>query len=155
MRAHDAPIYLICASQVTNAEVPLAALNGGSGAAETNHPVTVCDRVAPSPGGPGGLPGGSSSPARRPVYAPAGSGWRRCPLVRWPTGWRCRLARLMNGQLIGATPLVAQRKQRRARPGTSLLDDLAAQRALGRSHVVGADHGVEQLVGDAHRQQQV
>ena len=61
----------------------------------------------------------------------------------------------MNGQLIGATPLVAQRKQRRARPGTSLLDDLAAQRALGRGHVVSADHRVEHLIGDANRQEQV
>jgi hypothetical protein len=42
-----------------------------------------------------------------------------------------------------------------AGPGTSRVDDLATQRAAGRSHVVNTDHGEKQSVGDANRQEQV
>jgi hypothetical protein len=40
-------------------------------------------------------------------------------------------------------------------PGTLLADHLGAQRAAGRILVVGTDHGEEQLVGDADRQEKV
>jgi hypothetical protein len=42
-----------------------------------------------------------------------------------------------------------------AGPGISHVADLATQRAAGRSHVVNTDHGEEQFVGDANRQEQV